>query len=141
MIKYEEACKIAYEKFKENWGIIGIGSAKDLGEKWFFLPSYTEDDCYSNAINIIISKENGQINYMPIPDINIFESLENATNLEIPENFKVKKEDLIDLYTKKFGGYPTFLLMGASDEQIIEKLLKSLKTGKELIAENQDADY
>ena len=51
------------------------------------------------------------------------------------------KDEVMKAYEKKFGGVPYFLIMGASDEYIIEALIKCLETGKELEAEDQDADY
>lgn len=42
--------------------------------------------------------------------------------------------DLIKMYVQKFGGFPYFLFMGASDESIKEAILESLKTGKEISA-------
>ena len=50
-------------------------------------------------------------------------------------------EDVRAAYIKKFGGYPSFLLMGADDETIIKKLSKCLETGEELEPEESDADY
>ena len=50
-------------------------------------------------------------------------------------------EEVISAYEEKFGGYPAFLLMGASDEEIVEQLSKCLETGEELQAEYPDADY
>ena len=50
-------------------------------------------------------------------------------------------EEIKAKYIEKFGGYPSFLLMGADDETIIEKLSKCLETGKELEPEDPDADY
>lgn len=41
-------------------------------------------------------------------------------------------------YIDKFGGYPAFLLMGASDEDIVSKLSKCLETGKELEPEDEE---
>lgn len=52
-----------------------------------------------------------------------------------------KVDKVIAEYEKKFGGYPAFLLMGASDEYIIEALSKCLETGEELRVEDPDADY
>ena len=43
-------------------------------------------------------------------------------------------------YIAKFGGYPSFLLRGASDEYVIEQLTKAIKSGKELEAPD-DSDY
>ena len=45
-------------------------------------------------------------------------------------------EEVKQAYIKKFGGYPSFLLMGADDETIIELLTDCLKKGKELGAED-----
>lgn len=44
-------------------------------------------------------------------------------------------EEVKQAYIDKFGGYPSFLLMGADDETIIELLTECLESGKELGAE------
>ena len=44
-------------------------------------------------------------------------------------------EEVKQAYIDKFGGYPSFLLMGADDQTIIELLSECLRTGKELEAE------
>lgn len=48
-------------------------------------------------------------------------------------------EEAIEKYTEKFGGFPAFLLMGATDEEIVEALSECLRTGKEL--EPGEDDY
>lgn len=50
-------------------------------------------------------------------------------------------EEVKQAYITKFGGYPSFLLMGADDDEIIEKLSECLRTGKELEAPDPDAEY
>lgn len=40
-----------------------------------------------------------------------------------------KAEEIIDKYIEKFGGYPAFLMMGMSDEEIAAKMEESLRTG------------
>lgn len=50
----------------------------------------------------------------------------------------IKVEEAIEAYTKKFGGYPAFLLMGADDDYIVETLMKCVETGEELEAEPED---
>lgn len=52
-----------------------------------------------------------------------------------------KKEDVIKKYEEMFGGYPGFLLMGASDDVIIEELSKCIESGKELEADDPKARY
>ena len=42
------------------------------------------------------------------------------------------REEAIEAYAKKFGGFPYFLMMGASDEAVIEAVKKALKSGKEI---------
>ena len=49
-------------------------------------------------------------------------------------------ENVKNEYIKMFGGYPAFLLMGAEDSEIIEKLSKCVRSGEELGAE-EDTDY
>ena len=50
-------------------------------------------------------------------------------------------EEVKEKYIEMFGGYPSFLLMGADDQTIIEKLSECIRTGKELEAEYPDAAY
>lgn len=47
-------------------------------------------------------------------------------------------EEVKKAYIEKFGGYPSFLLMGADDQTIIEKLSKCIETGEELEPEEDD---
>lgn len=51
------------------------------------------------------------------------------------------KDEAIKAYVERFGGYPAFLLMGATDDEIVSELTECLKTGKELEAPDPDADY
>lgn len=44
-------------------------------------------------------------------------------------------------YIEMFGGYPSFLLMGADDDYIIEKLTQCIESGTELEPENPDDVY
>jgi hypothetical protein len=53
----------------------------------------------------------------------------------------MKVEEVKQAYIERFGGYPSFLLMGADDDYIIEKLSKCLETGQELEPENEDDLY
>lgn len=50
-------------------------------------------------------------------------------------------EEVKAAYIERFGGYPSFLLMGADDDEIIEALTKCLETGQELEAPEEDALY
>ena len=51
------------------------------------------------------------------------------------------KDEAIRAYEVKYGGVPFFLLMGASDEYIVNALTKCVDTGRELEADDPDADY
>lgn len=42
------------------------------------------------------------------------------------------REEAIAVYIEKFGGYPHFLMMGASDEAVITAVKKALKSGEEI---------
>lgn len=52
-----------------------------------------------------------------------------------------KVEEIKAKYEKMFGGYPSFLLMGADDEEIIAALEPCIKSGKEYDAPEEDAVY
>ena len=52
-----------------------------------------------------------------------------------------KVDDVIEKYEEKFGGVPYFLIMGASDEYIIEALSKCIETGKELKPDDPNGVY
>ena len=50
-------------------------------------------------------------------------------------------EEAIAKYTERFGGYPAFLLMGASDEEIVAALTACIESGQELQPDHSDAEY
>lgn len=50
-------------------------------------------------------------------------------------------DEAIKMYIDKFGGFPYFLFLGAPDEKIVEAVENALNTGKEIEAENPNADY
>ena len=52
------------------------------------------------------------------------------------------REEAIEAYSKKFGGFPYFLFMGcANDKYLISAVEEALKTGKEIEPEMDDVDY
>lgn len=44
------------------------------------------------------------------------------------------REEAIEEYTERFGGFPSFLFMGARDEYVIWKVQRALRTGEEIEA-------
>lgn len=42
------------------------------------------------------------------------------------------KEEAIKAYTERFGGFPYYLFMGASDEYIIWEVRRALRRNKEI---------
>jgi hypothetical protein len=50
-------------------------------------------------------------------------------------------EEAKEKYIEMFGGYPAFLLMGATDDEIIAQLTKCIETGQELEQEDSDDVY
>lgn len=49
--------------------------------------------------------------------------------------------EAIKIYTDHFGGFPTFLFMGASDESIVAAVENAIKSGREIEPPNQNAIY
>lgn len=52
-----------------------------------------------------------------------------------------KVEEVKAKYIEMFGGYPAFLLMGASDDEIVAALEPCLASGEEYEAPDPDANY
>ena len=51
-------------------------------------------------------------------------------------------EEIIEQYIEKFGGFPSFMMMGKTDEEIVQILGECLRTGKPLeVSFDPDADY
>ena len=50
------------------------------------------------------------------------------------------REEAIEAYEDKFGGFPYFLMMGVSDEVVVAAVEKSLRTGEEIEPE-EDVVY
>jgi len=46
-----------------------------------------------------------------------------------------------EAYIKKFGGYPSFLLMGADEVEELAMLIECIESGEELKPFEDDADY
>lgn len=44
-------------------------------------------------------------------------------------------------YIKKFGGFPEFLFMGATESVIVEEIKKALESGEEIKPVYEDGDY
>lgn len=50
-------------------------------------------------------------------------------------------DEAIEAYTERFGGFPYFLMMGATDEYLVRKVEEALATGQEISPEVPDAVY
>lgn len=51
-------------------------------------------------------------------------------------------EEIFDRYCEKFGGFPTFAVMGIGEEELIEILKKCLETGEAYIPHyDENCDY
>lgn len=46
------------------------------------------------------------------------------------------EEDAINAYIERFGGFPYYLFMGADEDYIISKVVKSLETDREIEVED-----
>ncbi len=53
------------------------------------------------------------------------------------------REEAVEAYSKKFGGFPCFLFPSVcpDDEYVISAVEEALKTGKEIEPEKDDVDY
>lgn len=48
------------------------------------------------------------------------------------------KEDAINAYIDRFGGFPNFLFMGSPDDFVIDEVVKALELDRKIEAEYDD---
>ena len=91
MLKFEDACKKAYNFFRENTQQIAIYSAMDAGEFWLF---FGDTDGYVDVggQGIKLNKDSGEIEEFTLPNIENFQIMKNAVSLEVPNEFKKSVE-------------------------------------------------
>lgn len=51
------------------------------------------------------------------------------------------RDEAIKAYSDKFGGFPYFLMMGADDDYVVERVEEALRTGKEIEPEVDGVAY
>lgn len=85
-INYNVACKKAYEYFKEQMNIIGLSTATENDEKWFFSAGKNSAELIGNTI-ISISKSTGNLDFVDILSDDGFEMLKASKNIDIPNEF------------------------------------------------------
>ena len=86
MMKYDEACKKAFDYYKKH-GKKGINEVNDLGESWLFAggdPEAIDDGGYS----ITVDKTTGKIEPFILPDKDNFKLLDKAVQMDIPDKYK-----------------------------------------------------
>lgn len=85
-LDYIEACKIAYEYYKEAWGVNGFSEIKDLGSKWLFYPK-VETPFFGGGF-VTIEKKGGEIDLFKLPSDENFKLLKNAISIDVPCEYK-----------------------------------------------------
>lgn len=51
------------------------------------------------------------------------------------------RQEAIDMYIERFGGFPYFLFLGASDEAIVSAVTDAIENNKEIEAADDSALY
>ena len=51
------------------------------------------------------------------------------------------KDEAIDAYIDKFGGFPNYLFMGTEEDVIIDAVVKALETDKMIEPKNDEVMY
>lgn len=51
------------------------------------------------------------------------------------------REDAVKAYEEMFGGFPEYLLMGASDDYVIWQVRRALRLGREITADERGVAY
>ena len=86
IMSYLEACKKAYEYFKEQLGISGLATVTENDEKWFFSAGKNAANVIGNIV-ISISKVTGILELVEMLSDEEFDVLRKSTLVEIPKAF------------------------------------------------------
>lgn len=87
-MNYNEACKKAYDYFKEQLGAVGLSTVTENDEKWFFSAGKDSVNLIGNTI-ISISKTTGDLDFVDVLSDEGFEVLKESKTIEIPKEYLV----------------------------------------------------
>lgn len=85
-MNYNDACHKAYDYFKDNLGVIGLSTATENDEKWFFSAGKDSDKRIGNVI-ISLSKETGNIEMVDLLSDEGYETLKVSHKVEISQEY------------------------------------------------------
>lgn len=88
-MKFEEACKIAFEYFKKGYGDIGLFPALDIGDRWVFNGDNIKHETNYSRQLISVSKSTGECDLFYLPDDENFKLLEEATEIQVPKEYRI----------------------------------------------------
>ena len=91
MLKFEQACEIAYKHFEKTKDIKGIFEIFDIGDSWlFFGLDFPPDIVQYGNVPIAIDKNNGEGYYFQHSTPENVEKFMKAKPLEVPEKYKLQ---------------------------------------------------
>lgn len=88
-MSYIEACRVALEYFREHLGAIGLTTATEDEQKWFFSAGKDQSNMIGNIV-ISVSKTSGEIEIVDFLSDDGFEMLKNSTKIKIPSDYTNK---------------------------------------------------
>lgn len=88
-MKFGLACAKAMDYFKKEYGDVGFVSIKDIGGKWLFNGANAERSVVYGRPGVTVDKDTGELDFFFLPDENNFALLDKATDIEIPEEYRV----------------------------------------------------
>ena len=89
MIDINKACEIAVDYFKKEQGKTGVCEILDAGNVWIIFGG-NEGEVEIGAVDITVNKDDGTIALFILPSSENFELMNNAVEIDVPQEFKAK---------------------------------------------------
>lgn len=86
-MKFENACKIAMEYFKREYGDVGLLPVSDVGDRWVFSGYNAKREILYGKQSIAINKDTGEKTIFYLPDEENFKLLEESTEIQVPKEY------------------------------------------------------
>lgn len=83
------ACEKAMEHFREYYNDTGLAYISDVGDRWVFAGTHPNAAVFYGKQDVSVNKETGELEIFYLPDIKNLDLLDNAKDVEIPEEYRV----------------------------------------------------
>lgn len=87
-MKFENACQIAMDYFKKEYGDVGLLPVFDIGDRWVFSGYNVKHETLYGKQSVAVNKNTGEQTVFYLPDEKNFKLLDKATEIQVPKEYR-----------------------------------------------------